>query len=67
MTVSPQATVAAAISAMRRGRFRHLPVVADVATRSELVGVVSERDLETWPEAPVEVAESLADRPRPRS
>ncbi|HEU4899575.1 MAG TPA: CBS domain-containing protein, partial [Actinomycetota bacterium] len=63
VTVSPQATVAAAISAMRRGRFRHLPVVADAATRSELVGVVSERDLETWPEAPVEVAESLADRP----
>ena len=58
VTVSPQATVAAAVSAMRRGRFRHLPVVA----RSKLVGVVSQRDLETWPEAPVEVAESLADR-----
>jgi acetoin utilization protein AcuB len=63
VTVSPQATVAAAISAMRRGRFRHLPVVADAETGSELVGVVSQRDLETWPEAPVEVAESLADRP----
>ena len=59
VTVSPRATVAAAMSAMRRGRFRHLPVVAG----AELVGVVSERDLETWPGAGVEVAESLADRP----
>ncbi len=59
VTVSPRATVAAAMSAMRRGRFRHLPVVAG----TELVGVVSERDLETWPGAGVEVAESLADRP----
>ena len=63
VTVSPQATVAAAISAMRRGRFRHLPVVAHAETRSELVGVVSERDLEIWPGAPVEAAESLSDRP----
>jgi acetoin utilization protein AcuB len=63
VTVSPQATVAAAISAMRRGRFRHLPVVARAETRSELVGVVSERDLEIWPGAPVEAAESLSDRP----
>ena len=59
VTVSPEATVAAAVSAMRRGRFRHLPVVAG----TELVGVVSERDLETWPGAGVEVAESLAERP----
>ena len=44
---------------MRRGRFRHLPVVAG----AELVGVVAQRDLETSPGAPVEVAESLGDRP----
>jgi acetoin utilization protein AcuB len=59
VTVSPEATVASAVSAMRRGRFRHLPVVA----RGELVGVVAQRDLETWPGAPVEAAESLFDRP----
>ena len=59
VTVSPRATVAAAVSAMRRGRFRHLPVVAG----AELVGVVSDRDLEVSPGAPVEAAESLFDRP----
>jgi acetoin utilization protein AcuB len=59
VTVAPEATVAAALSAMRRGRFRHLPVVAG----SELVGVVAHGDLEASPGAPVEVAESLADRP----
>jgi acetoin utilization protein AcuB len=59
VTVSPRATVAAAVSAMRRGRFRHLPVVAG----AELVGVVSDRDLEVSPGAPVEVAEALGDRP----
>jgi acetoin utilization protein AcuB len=59
VTLSPDATVAAAVSAMRRGRFRHLPVVAG----DELVGVVAHGDLEVWPGAPVEVAESLADRP----
>ena len=59
VTVSPRATVAAAVSAMRRGRFRHLPVVAG----PELVGVVSDRDLEVSPGAPVEVAEALGDRP----
>jgi acetoin utilization protein AcuB len=57
--VAPDATVAAALSAMRRGRFRHLPVVAG----GELVGVVAHGDLEAWPGAPVEAAESLADRP----
>lgn len=41
VTVPPSATVEEALSAMRRGRFRHLPVVADGA----LAGVVSERDL----------------------
>ena len=59
VTVSPETTVAAAVSAMRRGRFRHLPVVAG----AELVGVVSDRDLEVSPGAPVEVAEALGDRP----
>src|SRR4029453_12431903 len=59
VTVSPRATVAAAVSAMRRGRFRHLLVVAG----PELVGVVSDRDLEVSPGAPVEVAEALGDRP----
>jgi acetoin utilization protein AcuB len=57
--VPPGATVAAALSAMRRGRFRHLPVVAG----GQLVGVLAHRDLETWPDAPVEAAEALADRP----
>jgi len=59
VTVSPETTVAAAVSAMRRGRFRHLPVVA----AAELVGVVAHGDLEAGPGAPVEAAESLADRP----
>jgi acetoin utilization protein AcuB len=59
VTVSPDATVAAALSAMRRGRFRHLPVLAG----AELVGVVAHGDLEAPPGAPVEAAESLADRP----
>ena len=59
VTVSPDATVAAALSAMRRGRFRHLPVVAG----AELVGVVAHGDLEAPPGAPVEAAEALADRP----
>jgi acetoin utilization protein AcuB len=59
VTVSPDATVAAARSAMRRGRFRHLPVMAG----SELVGVVAQSDLEAPPGAPVEVAESLGERP----
>jgi acetoin utilization protein AcuB len=59
VTVMPDATVAAARSAMRRGRFRHLPVVAG----AELVGVVAHSDLEASPGAPVEAAESLGDRP----
>jgi acetoin utilization protein AcuB len=59
VTVAPEATVAAALSAMRRGRFRHLPVVAG----SELIGVVAHGDLEASPGAPVEMAESFADRP----
>jgi acetoin utilization protein AcuB len=59
VTVAPQATVAAARSAMRRGRFRHLPVVA----ATELVGVVAHGDLAAPPGAPVEAAEALADRP----
>jgi acetoin utilization protein AcuB len=59
VTVAPEATVAAARSAMRRGRFRHLPVMAG----AELVGVVAAGDLQAWPGAPLEAAESLADRP----
>ena len=59
VTVPPGATVAAALSAMRRGRFRHLPVVAG----GQLVGVVSRGDLAASPGAPPEAAESLADRP----
>jgi acetoin utilization protein AcuB len=59
VTVAPDATVTAARSAMRRGRFRHLPVMAG----SELVGVVAQSDLEVPPGAPVEVAESLGERP----
>jgi acetoin utilization protein AcuB len=58
-TVPPEATVAAALAVMRRGRFRHLPVVA----RGGLVGVVAHSDLEAWPDAPPEAAESLAGRP----
>src|ERR671915_344913 len=41
VTVSPEATVAAAVSAMRRGRIRCLPVVADEG----LVGILTESDL----------------------
>jgi acetoin utilization protein AcuB len=59
VTVGPDATVAAALAAMRRGRFRHLPVVAG----GELVGVVAHGDLEASPGSPVEAAESLGDRP----
>ena len=59
VTVAPDATVAAARSAMRRGRFRHLPVVAAAG----LVGVVAAYDLQVPPGAPVEVAEALGDRP----
>src|SRR5215218_6786785 len=59
VTVAPDATVAAARSAMRRGRFRHLPVVA----AAELVGVVAAGDLQVPPGAPVEAAEELAERP----
>jgi acetoin utilization protein AcuB len=58
-TVPPEATVAAALAVMRRGRFRHLPVVAG----GELVGVVAHSDLEASPDPPPEVAESLAGRP----
>jgi acetoin utilization protein AcuB len=60
VTVPPQATVAAALAAMRRGRFRHLPVIA---AGGELVGVVASGDLETTPGTPLEVAEALAERP----
>ena len=57
VTVAPQATVAAARSAMRRGRFRHLlPVAA-----AELVGVLAHGDLAAPPGAPPEAAESAAD------
>jgi acetoin utilization protein AcuB len=59
VTLAPEATVAAARSAMRRGRFRHLPVVAG----AELVGVVAAGDLQVGPGASLEAAESLADRP----
>lgn len=41
VTVAPDANVRAALSALRRGRFRHLPVVAG----EELVGVVTAADL----------------------
>jgi acetoin utilization protein AcuB len=41
VTVAPSQTIADAQSLMRRGRFRHLPVVAD----GTLAGVVTERDL----------------------
>lgn len=46
-TVLPNATVEEASSLMRRGRFRHLPVVVD----GVLAGVVSERDLHTADQA----------------
>jgi acetoin utilization protein AcuB len=59
VTVPPDATVAAARSAMRRGRFRHLPVVAG----AELVGVLAHGDVEVSAGVPVEAAESLGDRP----
>jgi acetoin utilization protein AcuB len=59
VTVAPDATVATARSAMRRGRFRHLPVVAG----ADLVGVVAQSDLEASPGTPPEVAESFGDRP----
>jgi acetoin utilization protein AcuB len=57
VTVAPDATVRAALSALRRGRFRHLPVVAG----EELVGVVTATDLEPPPASPVEAAEALGD------
>jgi acetoin utilization protein AcuB len=60
VTVRPDATVAAALAALRRGRFRHLPVVA---AGGELVGVVAHGDLQSPPGAPVEAAEALAERP----
>jgi acetoin utilization protein AcuB len=59
VTVAPEATVAAARSAMRRGRFRHLPVVDG----GELVGVVAAGDLQVAPGSPPEAAEALAGRP----
>jgi acetoin utilization protein AcuB len=59
VSVRPEATVADAVAAMRRGRFRHLPVVAG----GELVGVVAAGDLAAGPGAPVEAAEALAARP----
>jgi acetoin utilization protein AcuB len=59
VTVPPTATVATARSAMRRGRFRHLPVVAG----AELVGVLAHGDVELPPGVPVEAAETLGDRP----
>ncbi|HEU4398617.1 MAG TPA: CBS domain-containing protein, partial [Actinomycetota bacterium] len=58
VTVAPDANVRAALSALRRGRFRHLPVVAG----EELVGVVTAADLEPPPGSPVEVAEALGAR-----
>lgn len=42
ITILPQATAAGALGLMRRGKFRHLPVVD---ARGKLVGVVSDRDL----------------------
>jgi acetoin utilization protein AcuB len=59
VTVTPRTTVAAALAAMRRGRFRHLPVLE----RGGLVGVVAHGDLEATPGAPPELAESLTGRP----
>jgi acetoin utilization protein AcuB len=58
VTVAPDANVRAALSALRRGRFRHLPVVAG----EELVGVVTAADLEPPPASPVEAAEALGAR-----
>ena len=58
VTVAPDANVRAALSALRRGRFRHLPVVAG----EELVGVVTVADLEPLPASPVEAAEALGVR-----
>jgi acetoin utilization protein AcuB len=59
VTVAPDATVANALAALRRGRFRHLPVVA----RDRLVGVVAQGDLEPPPGLPVETVEALGERP----
>lgn len=47
VTVPPSATVEEALALMRRGRFRHLPVVAD----GTLAGVISERDLHAGEQA----------------
>jgi acetoin utilization protein AcuB len=58
-TVAPGSSVADALAVLRRGRFRHLPVLAG----GELVGVVTSRDLEAPPGAPPELAEALATRP----
>jgi acetoin utilization protein AcuB len=59
VTVAPDASVAAALAAMRRGRFRHLPVTAG----GELVGVVALGDLEPSSGLPVATAEALGGRP----
>jgi len=58
VTVAPDANVRAALSALRRGRFRHLPVVAG----EELVGVVTAADMDPPPASPVEAAEALGAR-----
>lgn len=41
MTVSPDVTLAEAYQTLRRGRFRHLPVIEE----GRLIGVVTDRDL----------------------
>lgn len=56
--VAPQATLAAAQQLMRRGRFRHLPVVED----GRLLGVVSERDVRPPAGVSLDLAQTLNDR-----
>src|SRR5205085_11194941 len=46
VTRPEQASAAEALTAMRRGRFRHLPVLRD----GVLVGIVSDRDLQAAPD-----------------
>jgi acetoin utilization protein AcuB len=58
-TIAPSATLAEAEEVMQRGRFRHLPVVAD----GRLAGIISEREARPPAGVTPELARSLSGRP----